>query len=177
MSFFSKLFEKKEEVKLPEFQVEDSEIVAMADGKMIDVHTVSDPLFAQEAMGKSVAFRYHVKKLILCAPANGTIAAIYPTGHAFGITTNVHTQLLVHCGIDTVQTNGDGFTILDKKEGDSVKAGDPIVAVDIEKLSKNYDMTTMLIVTSNNGEEISFIEPKNVIRGELLIVKNKERGG
>lgn len=172
MSLFSKLFEKKEEkVTQPEFQVEDSDIVAMADGEMMDVRKVSDPLFAQEVMGKSVAFRYHEKKVILHAPANGTIAAIYPTGHAFGITTNVHTQLLVHCGIDTVQTNGDGFVILDKKEGDPVKAGDPIVAVDIEKLSKNYDMTTMLIVTNNNGEDISFIESKNVIRGESLIVK------
>lgn len=172
MSFFSKLFEKKEEVAQPEIQVEHSDIVAMADGEMMDVHTVNDPLFAQEAMGKSVAFRYHGKKVILCAPANGTIAAIYPTGHAFGITTNVHTQLLVHCGIDTVQTNGDGFVILDKKEGDQVKAGDPIVAVEIEKLSKNYDMTTMLIVTDNNGEDISFIEEKNVRRGESLIAEN-----
>ncbi|MBQ1341064.1 MAG: PTS glucose transporter subunit IIA, partial [Erysipelotrichaceae bacterium] len=75
----------------------------------------------------------------------------------------------VHCGIDTVNANGDGFKLQGKKQGDVVKAGDPIVRVDLKKLSANYDMSTMLIITNANGKEIAFVEPKEVKRGEPVI--------
>lgn len=56
---------------------------------------------------------------------------MFPTGHAFGITMKSGVALLVHIGVNTVKENGNGFTIL-KKQGDSVKAGDPIVTVNLK---------------------------------------------
>jgi len=169
MGLFDK-FIKKEEVLPSAFDKNDDEIVALADGELIDVATVSDPMFAEKMMGDSVAFKYTQDKVILCSPANGTLSVMFPTGHAFGLTMNNGVQLLIHCGVNTVETNGDGFRILKKKQGDSVKAGDPIVEVDIAKLSRKYDMSTMLIITDANGKEIHFCTPQKVVRGQSVIL-------
>lgn len=168
MGLFDKLFKKQEET-LPEIIVSDSAIVAIADGELIDVHAVSDPVFAEEMMGKSTAFRFNKDMVVLCSPANGTLSVLFPTGHAYGITTNEGVEILVHCGIDTVNAKGDGFRLLNKKQGDTVKAGDPVVEVNIKKLSADYDMSTMLIITNPNGNEYEFIEPQNVVRGQSVV--------
>ncbi|MBQ6493463.1 MAG: PTS glucose transporter subunit IIA [Erysipelotrichaceae bacterium] len=168
MGFLDKLLKKEETVELPELNLDDSAIVALADGEIIDIKTVSDPVFAEEMMGKSIAFKYS-GKTILCSPANGTLSVLFPTGHAFGVTTNEGVELLIHCGVDTVNAKGDGFKLMNKKQGDSVKAGDPIVQVDVDKLAKTYDMSTMLIITDANDKELDFIDPQSVTRGQSVI--------
>lgn len=168
MGLFDRLF-RKEEAVLPELHVGDEAIVALADGDMIDVTTVSDPVFAEKMMGDSIAFRYTGDKVVLCAPANGTLSVLFPTGHAFGVTANTGVELLVHCGVNTVEAGGDGFRLMKKKQGDAVKAGDPIVEVDLKKLSAKYDMSTMLIVTNANDQTIVFKEPGFVHRGDSVI--------
>lgn len=170
MGLFDKLFRKAEEDRLPALNVSDNDIVAIADGRLIDIHTVSDPVFAEEMMGKSTAFQFE-GKTTLCSPANGTLNVLFPTGHAFGITTNEGVEILIHCGIDTVNAKGDGFKLLNKKQGDIVKAGDPIIEADITKLSKTYDMSTMLIISNANEKEINFIEQQAVTRGQSILKK------
>ena len=169
MGLFDKLFNTDKEVHLEELNVSDDDIVAIADGEMIDITTVSDPMFAEQMMGKSIAFRYNQDKVILCSPCNGTLTALFPTGHAYGVTANNGIEILIHCGVDTVNAKGDGFRLLNKKQGDTLKAGDPIVEVDIKKLSKTYDMSTMLIITNANDKTIDFIDNQEVIRGQSLI--------
>ena len=170
MGLFDKLFKKEEEVVLPALEnVADEDIVAIADGELIDVSTVSDPVFAEQMMGKSTAFKFDKDKVVLCSPANGTLAVLFPTGHAYGIAMNNGVELLVHCGVDTVNAKGDGFKLLGKKQGDAIKAGDPIVEVDIKKLSKTYDMSTMLIITNANDKELDFVDPQTVTRGQRVI--------
>lgn len=165
---FNLFGKKKEEIKLPEINAADTDIVAIADGEMIDVTTVSDPVFAQKLMGESTAFRYEEDKVTLCAPANGTLSVMFPTGHAFGVTRKDGVELLVHCGINTVEANGNGFKLLGKKQGDVVKAGDPIVEVDLKKLRAAYDMSTMLIITNPNGKQFTFMAPQHVTRGQKV---------
>ena len=136
-------------------QILDDDIVAMSDSDMYGIENVNDEIFSTKQLGDGVAFSFPKRKVTLCAPANGTLCMLFSTGHAFGIKTNNGTELLIHIGIDTVLSNGKGFLLLDKKQGDTVKAGDPIVEVDYELLSKRYDMSTMMIVTKSN-DEISF---------------------
>lgn len=162
-------FKKKEETLEP-LNVSDTDIVALADGELIDVTTVSDPMFAEKMMGDSVAFRYSGEKVTICSPANGTLSALFPTGHAFGVTMANGVELLVHIGIDTVNAKGDGFRLLGKKQDAAVKAGDPIVEVDLKKLAKKYDMPVMLIVTNANEQTITFRAPCTVKRGESVIL-------
>lgn len=166
MGFFDKLLNKD---NLEPVNVDDNTIVALADGEVIDVKSLPDQMFADEVMGKTIAFKYSNDKVTLCSPANGTLSVLYPTGHAFGITTNNGVGLLIHCGIDTVNARGNGFKLLKKKQGDQIKAGDPIVEVDIKKLSSDYDMSTMLIVTDNNDKNLDFLKLTNVKRGDTVI--------
>lgn len=149
--------------------VDDHTIVAPADGEMIDITTVSDPVFAEKTMGESAAFRFPGDKVVLCAPANGTLTALFPTCHAYGITMNNGTELMVHCGVNTVESDGEGFRILNKKAGDPVKAGDPIVEVDLKKLSAKYDMSTMIVVTNDNGNPVEFAGPGPVKKGQSVL--------
>jgi PTS system glucose-specific IIA component len=161
-------FKKKEEILQP-VNVSDDAIVAPADGRLIDVTTVSDPMFAEKMMGDSVAFTYTGNKVTICSPANGTLSALFPTGHAFGVTMKNGVELLVHIGIDTVNAKGDGFRLLGKKQDSPIKAGEPVVEVNLKKLSKKYDMPVMLIVTNANDQAITFRSPCNVKHGESVI--------
>ena len=157
MGLFGGLFKKKDE------------IVALADGKVVETKSVSDPMFAEEMMGKTLVFNYDADTVTLHSPASGTLTVLFPTGHAFGITTDDGVELLVHCGVDTVSANGDGFKLLDKKQGDKVNAGDPIVEVDVKKLKEKFDMSTMLVITNPNGETLEFVGPCDVKLGQSVI--------
>lgn len=167
MGLFDKLF-KKAEPELPAVDVADNAVVAIADGKMIDITTVSDAMFAEKMMGDGVAFTYDQDSVTFCAPANGTLSVVFPTGHAFGITMNNGVELLVHIGIDTVSANGEGFKLLGKKQGSPIKAGEAIVKADMKALKAKFDMPVMLIVTNTNGNEITMPQPKDVTRGETI---------
>ena len=167
MGLFTKLFKK--ELELQAIEVSDDAVIAPADGHMISITEVPDPVFSQKMMGDGVAFHFDKSNVTICAPANGTLTAFFPTGHAFGITMNNGVEVLVHIGIDTVEANGDGFRLHSHKQGDTVKAGEPLVDVDVKKLGAKYDMSTMLIITIANGHTIRFIEPQDVVRGQRII--------
>lgn len=168
MVLLKKLFNRQ---NYPKLSINDDDIVAMCDGRIVDIHKIDDPVFSQEKMGKSLAFQYTKDVITLCAPANGILKLLFPTGHAYGIQTKEGIEILIHCGINTVEANGEGFKILNKKQGDNVNAGDPIVEVNLKKLSQDYDMSTILIITKENGRKFEFIEPQSVLRGQSILKK------
>ena len=132
---------------------------------MIPLEQVKDPIFAEKIMGDGVAFELTNDTIV--APSNGTLTAVFPTGHAFGITTKSGIELLVHIGIETVSSKGKGFKLL-VKQGKEVKAGDPIIKLDLSNLKKKYDMTTMLIICNPNGQEINFVDYGEVKKGQII---------
>lgn len=161
---------RRQEPELPPIDCDDEDILAMADGKMISLSQVSDPVFSKKLMGESCAFHYDGHKTVLCAPANGRLEVLFPTGHAFGIRMNNGVGLLVHIGVNTVEAGGNGFRLLGRRQGEEVRAGDPIVEVFFEELSQTYDMSTMLIITEPNGKEIHFQQLEEVRRGQKLVL-------
>lgn len=163
------LFGKKEKNSYEALNVDDQSIVAMADGKLIDINTVPDEMFAKKLMGETTAFDFTGDKVTICSPANGTLSVLFPTGHAFGIQMKDGMELLVHIGINTVESNGEGFKIVHVNQGDMVKAGQPIVEVDFKNLSKKYNMCTMLIITNDSRDSSQFIEPTLVKRGDSVL--------
>lgn len=166
MGLFDKMFKKSESETII---VSDSDIVSIADGVMFDITTVSDPMFAEKMMGDGVAFKFTSDKVTLCAPTNGELSVLFPTGHAYGMTAANGVEIMVHCGIDTVEANGDGFKLLKVKQGDTVKAGTPIIEVNVKKLSQKYDMSTMLIITNPNGHDITFKDYGSYQKGQSII--------
>ena len=105
------------------------------------------------------------------APADGTISAFFPTGHAIGMTTDKGAELLIHVGMDTVQLNGKGFTPL-AAAGDRVKKGQKLLEFDMDLIkAAGYSLVTPVLVT--NADEIGEVFPaeagKQIQAGDGLI--------
>lgn len=156
---------KRKEKEVNTVVCSDDEFVAVANGTLVPLESVSDPAFASKMMGDGIAIE--LSEGTICAPCNGTLDVAYPTGHAFGITRNDGVEMIIHIGVNTVESNGKGFEVL-ATQGQTVKAGDPLVKVDLKSLSKKYDMVTMLIVTDPNEKEISFIDCQEVKKGQII---------
>ncbi|MCH4207302.1 MAG: PTS glucose transporter subunit IIA [Solobacterium sp.] len=163
------LFKKKEAVKPV---CEDNEIIAPISGRLEDISSVKDGVFSEKMMGDGIAITVSLDQAQILAPASGELTAFFPTCHAFGITMNNGVELLVHIGIDTVEANGKGFKALARKQGDQVKAGEPIVAVDFKTLGETYRMPVMLIVTNANDHQISFPTGTDVQQNEVIVKLN-----
>lgn len=149
-----------------EISYKDSDIVSIADGNIIPITEVNDPVFNSKRMGDGIAFQ--LSDNLIVSPANGKVTVMFPDGHAFGITTKEGVELLVHIGIDTVNLQGDGFHPL-VKQGDSIHAGDPAVRIDFDEIKKKgYDTTTMLIITNANGKHIVFRHYGKTKKGTIL---------
>lgn len=120
-------------------------IAAPVTGNVIPVNQVKDEAFASEAMGKGVGIQPENGKVY--APFDGSVDAVFPTGHLVGMSDVNGTQILIHIGIDTVKLEGRGFE-LKVAQGDKVKKGDLLVEFDKNLLEKEgYDSTVMFIVS------------------------------
>lgn len=142
------LFKKKKE------EIRNHKIVAVANGEIIAVNKIEDSIFSAEILGPTIGFRLDDDVKTIVAPISGTLTALFPTGHAFGITRDDGVEVLVHIGINTVNANGEGFKIHKLKQGDHIKQGQSIVDIDLKKLLQEYDMTTMIVITNNKGKEL-----------------------
>ena len=87
---------------------------------------------------------------VVYAPFDGTVEALFLTGHDIGLKSEGGVQLLIHIGLDTVNLNGQHFTPA-VKNGDSVKVGDVLIRFDLDAIRQaGYDVTTPVIVTNSN---------------------------
>ena len=148
--------------------VADDAIVAMADGILIGPEKMKDEMFAQEAMGQTIAVEPANGRIV--SPANGTLEMVFETGHAFAVRMKDGTGLLVHIGVDTVNMKGEGFTVL-KKQGDTVKAGEPVVNVDLKAVeAAGYSTQTMLVITepAEEGKHVAYIPYGPVTAGKVI---------
>ena len=145
--------------------VEDNKIVSPADGTLKPLDQVHDEVFSTGAMGKGVCLE--PTSDTFKAPASGTLTTLFPTLHAFGITTNTGDEILVHIGLDTVNLNGKYFKAL-VKEGQKVKVGDSIVEVDLHAIQEaGYHIETPIIVTATDGH-IENIQSGEVQSGKMI---------
>lgn len=136
MSFFDKMFHGNK-----------IEIGAPVSGEIVPVTDVRDPTFSEEMIGKGVAIIPSEGRFY--APEDGTLVALFPTGHAYAINTDSGAEILVHIGLDTVELNGEFYTI-HATQGQHVNKGDLIVEVDLEGVKNaGYDYITPLIVSNH----------------------------
>lgn len=122
-------------------------------GTILPLSAVKDPVFASEAMGKGLAIVPTNNDLV--APADATVAAVYPSKHAIGLVTDAGAEILLHIGIDTVQLDGQHFEQF-VEQGQKVKVGDKLVTFDRAAIAAaGYDTTVMMIVTNTPNYTIS----------------------
>ena len=146
------------------------ELKSILDGKVIPITEVEDEVFSQKIMGDGVAIE--PTNTVVTAPADCEVSVVMAdTGHACGLTLANGVELLIHVGVDTVDMGGDGFKLL-VKEGDHVKAGQPLIQFDPEKIrAAGHPCTTMLIVTAEgNASGIAMHTGMDVKAGETVVI-------
>lgn len=137
----------KEETKAKTAATGESvDLVAVANGEVIAIEAVADPVFSGKMMGDGFAVEPTDGTIV--SPVNGTIKSVFPTKHAIGIETKEGVEVLVHMGIDTVSLEGKPFSVK-VKEGDQVKAGQVLAQVDLEALQQADKKATMIVVFTN----------------------------
>lgn len=121
-------------------------------GTVMPLSEVPDPMFAEGTMGPGVAVDPTGDTIV--APADGTVASVFPTGHAIGLALDDGTELLIHVGIDTVSLKGDGFTTL-VAAGDKVTTGTPLLRFDAARIrAAGLSAVTPIIVLNNENASI-----------------------
>ena len=125
------------------------------EGEIIPISEVDDQVFASKMMGEG--FAVLPSDGTIKAPISGVVKMIAPTKHAIGIVADDGMELLLHLGIDTVDLNGEPFT-LTIKEGETLQQGQVIGTIDLNQIEvKGKDATVMVIITDSK-EAISGLE-------------------
>lgn len=144
-------------------------IVNVADGKVLAITEVNDPVFSQKMMGDG--FGVEPVNGTVYAPVAGIVTSVFPTKHALGLLTDEGLEVLVHMGIDTVDLKGAPFTV-NVKEGDKVSAGDKIAQMDLAAIQKAGKQTTIIVAFTNAAEiESVTLEKTGEVTGKSPVAK------
>ena len=141
---------------------------AICDGRTLPLAEVPDEVFSQGVMGEGMAFEPSGDTIY--APADADVSVVMEDSrHACGLQLADGTELLIHIGIDTVDMNGDGFTLF-VHESDHVKAGDKLITFSPDKIAAaGHPKTTVFIVTEPAGHEnMTFHTNIDVKHGETI---------
>ena len=130
------------------------EVYSVADGQVIALEQVKDPVFAQKMMGDGFAVEPANGNIV--SPVTGTVSSIFPTKHALGLVTEAGLEVLVHIGLDTVSLEGKPFTV-HVSEGQKVAAGDLLVTADLDAI-RAAGRETSTVVVFTNAEAIKSVK-------------------
>ncbi|MFV6548231.1 PTS N-acetyl glucosamine transporter subunit IIABC [Klebsiella pneumoniae] len=147
-------------------------LVSPITGDVVALEQVPDEAFASKAVGDGIAVK--PTSNIVVAPAAGTVVKIFNTNHAFCLETNNGAEIVVHMGIDTVALEGKGFKRL-VEEGTDVKAGEPILEMDLDFLNANARSMISPVVCSNSDDysALVILASDKVVAGQTPLYEIK----
>ena len=125
-------------------------VTAPFSGKLVPLSEVPDETFASGVLGEGIAIE--PSDGLFCSPVDGTVETIAETKHAIGFAADNGLEILVHVGLETVSLNGEGFEIL-VKEGDRVKAGQPVAKADLALIRERGLKTITSLVLTGGADE------------------------
>ena len=162
MGFFDKLFGGKDAAET-KFKGEKKTVMMPLAGKVIPLEELPDETFASAILGGGCGIEPTGDTVY--APFDGTVTQVPESLHAVGLMSDDGIELLIPVGMDTVEMKGNGFTSL-TKEGSKVKAGTPLLKVDLDAIrAAGHPTATAIIVT--NGDDLS--EMSVVASGDTAI--------
>ena len=126
-------------------------ITAPFSGKLVPLSDVPDETFASGVLGEGIAIE--PSDGLFCSPVDGTVETIAETKHAIGFAADNGLEILVHVGLETVSLKGEGFEVL-VKEGDRVKAGQPVAKVDLALIRERGLKTITSIVLTGGADDL-----------------------
>lgn len=143
------------------------ELTAPVNGTLIPVEEVKDEVFSAGILGKGVGIIPADGKIF--APADGSIDSVFETNHAITLMAKNGGEILIHVGLDTVNLKGKGFKPM-VKAGDSVKAGELLMEVNLEQImSAGFDPTVIMVITNSDEFDISAESGKAVKKGDKVL--------
>ena len=125
-------------------------VTAPFSGTLVPLSEVPDETFASGVLGEGIAIE--PSDGLFCSPVDGTVETIAETKHAIGFAADNGLEILVHVGLETVSLNGEGFEIL-VKEGDKVKAGQPVAKADLALIRERGLKTITSLVLTGGADE------------------------
>ncbi|AHL35756.1 PTS N-acetyl-D-glucosamine transporter [Pseudomonas brassicacearum] len=136
-------------------------------GPVLTLANVPDAVFASGAMGDGIAI--DPLNDTLYAPCDGEVIHVARTGHAVTLRADNGAELLLHLGLDTVELQGDGFSML-VKEGARVSNGQPLLRYDVDKVAlRCKSLVSLLVITNGELFQARPITLKGVKVGEPLL--------
>ena len=127
-------------------------ILSPLSGQTWPLERVPDPVFAQKLVGDGVSI--DPTDAVLLAGCDGEVVSLPATGHAVTLRTREGIEVLMHVGIDTVTMKGAGFHPR-VKPGDTVHAGDPLIAFDLDFLATHTKSLLTQVVIANSDRVVS----------------------
>lgn len=132
------------------------DIVMPVNGEAKPISDSRDEVFASGSMGNGVVILPHSNELY--SPVDGVVSVVFPTGHAYGLSSDTGVEILLHIGIDTVELEGKGFQS-NVKQGQKVKQGQLLGMFDREFIEgSGYDSSIMMVITNHKSVDISYGE-------------------
>jgi PTS system N-acetylglucosamine-specific IIC component len=147
-------------------------VLAPLAGRLVALEDVPDATFAQGIVGPGIAIDPPRQVVEAVAPVSGKVMKLWP--HAYVILTSDNVGVLVHLGLDTVQLQGEGFTVL-VEEGAQVEVGQPMVTFDVpavEAAGRNpiipvvvMDKKAAIDVIARAGQPVAAFDELFSVRG------------
>ena len=148
----------------------ENKIYSPINGKCIPIEEVPDNVFASKMMGSGVGLI--LSDDTIYSPCDATVSMIALTKHAIGLQAKNGAEILIHIGLDTVQLNGKGFSLL-VNQNDKVDMGQPIMKIDREYMEENnLNLITPLVITNSGDINPNIIcDSGNLEKGKSVLIE------
>lgn len=166
---FKKNTATPEPVKAVEWPVA---VSACTKGKVLKMDEIPDPVFSEGVLGQCCGIEPVEGKIY--APVDGKVTQVADSKHALGFASPGEVEILIHVGVDTVDMNGNGFKP-QVKVGDSVKKGQLVLTMDLDKIKAAGHPSTVIMVVTNSDDfaGVDLVGSGEVEVGAELLKVNK----
>ena len=113
-------------------------------------------------------------KTLVAAPVAGELVQLAETSEPVFSSEMMGKEVLIHVGIDTVEMKGEGFEPK-VSQGDSVKAGDEVLAFSREKIAEAGHADTVFVIVTNTAdcESVDPVANRVVAVGDTVVTVTK----
>jgi PTS system trehalose-specific IIC component len=142
-----------------EVLIKEENFYAPADGEVVAIDQVADPVFGTKMMGEGYAVKPTSHDVY--SPVKGKVTNIFETKHAIGFLTESGLEVLLHMGLDTVELKGAPFSVL-VNVGDTVDENTKVAIMDLERVKNSGKETDVVVVVTNSDVLTDFSLDKKI---------------
>lgn len=143
-------------------------------GWLAPLAEVPDEAFAGGMVGEGVAV--DPTDAVVRAPFDGVVVGLPASKHAVTVRADDGVEVLIHVGLETVALNGAGF-IVHVVEGARVKAGDPLLTLDLDVIADGAKSLMSPVVVVGGSAAVRPLSPgRKIAAGEAILSVVVEQG-